>query len=64
MFDVGDNIILLFIVFVCFFCQRVSTSKFAGIEKHSIKKYFKNENKNTMILIENFLMKVQSLHQS
>ena len=42
-------------IYLFYFSQRVSTSKFARIQKYSIKKnHFQYENKNKIIIIEIF----------
>ena len=46
-------IIYLFID-LFYFCQHVSILKFAWTQKHSIKNYFKYENKNRISIKENF----------
>ena len=60
IFGVVDDIFIIFF----YFCQHVSTLKFACIQNISIKNYFKYENKNKIIMIKRKkFMQVQSLHQ-
>ena len=43
IFGVVDDI---FIIYLFYFCQHILISKFAFTQKHSIKYYFKYENRN------------------